>query len=405
MRVLFLNPTASMGGAERVLLDLLTTLRTAEPAWTFGLIAGNDGPLVEEARRLSVWTHVLPFPREFARIGDAGLHGPRRWAQFIRHAARGSVATLRYLASLRRAVATFRPDVVHSNGIKMHVLGALARPAHAALVWHFHDYLGARPVTCRIIRRLKRRCHTVVAVSDSVAHDIRHQLGPMTPVVTIRNAVDLTHFSPSGSRLDLDRLAALPASGSDVVRVGLVATFARWKGHLLFLDALRQLRTTHQFRAYVVGGALYETDSSQLSRQELEAAVARMGLTSHVGLTGFVGDTAPVLRSLDVVVHASTSPEPFGLVIAEAMATGRALIISQEGGVTELVEPDRTALTYPARNAVALAGQLRRLIEDATLRTRLGTAAHHAARHQFKQSRVVTQMLEAYAAATHRAAA
>ena len=176
VRLLYLSPTAAMGGAERVLLDLLTMVREARPSWTVGLISGNDGPLIDDARALGVTTTTLPFPRDFARLGDAGLVTPATWARFARHAVGGSLSTLRYVQQLRAAITGFSPDVVHSNGIKMHVLGALVRPSRAALVWHFHDYPGARPVTSRLVRGLKSRCSSVVAVSDSVATDIRREL-------------------------------------------------------------------------------------------------------------------------------------------------------------------------------------------------------------------------------------
>lgn len=405
MRLLYLNPTASMGGAERVLLDLLGSVRRARPAWKVGLIVGNDGPLAEDARHLGIRTTVLPFPRAFARIGDAGLAGPATWARFARHAVGGSLSTLQYLKELRTAIADVSPDVIHSNGIKMHLLGALARPPGTALVWHFHDYLSARPVTCRVMRRLKHRCHSVVAVSDSVAADIRQQLGPSVDVHTIWNAVNLERFSAAGPRLDLDALSGLPPAAPGLLRIGLVATFARWKGQLIFLDMLRALAHTHAFRAYIVGGPLYETDGSQFSLEELRAAIARLGLAQSVGLTGFVKDSAAALRGLDVVVHGSTSPEPFGLVIAEAMATGKAVVVSEEGGVAELVRPEENALTYPSGNVEQMTRQMRRLLEDPALRARLGAAARTTAVEQFDPRRVTAQMLDLYARFDRAAAA
>ncbi len=396
MRVLYLSPTASMGGAERVLLDLLHNLRVAQPTWALGLITANDGPLADDARRLGVITEVLPFPREFARIGDAGLTGPRTWARFARRAAGGSMATVRYFRALRTTIAAFEPDVIHSNGIKMHVLGALAKPERSALVWHFHDYLSARPVTCRVIKRLKHRCRAVVAVSESVAADLREQLGPGADVTTVWNSVDLTRFTPGGPRLDLDAMASLARTETGLPRIGLVATFARWKGHLLFLEALRLLKETRRFRGYIVGGPLYETDGSQHSLPELQAAITRLGLNGVVGLTGFVRDSDAALRHLDVVVHASTSPEPFGLVIAEAMACGRPVVVSRAGGVAELIEPEVNALTYTAGNSQELAAQLARLVDDVSLRRRIGDAARRSAVEQFDPQRVVGQMLGLY---------
>ncbi len=397
MRLLYLTPTAAMGGAERVLLDVLAMVRSARPSWSIGVIVGNEGALAADARALGVTTTVLPFPRDFAMLGDAGLGSPATWARFARLAAGGSVATLRYLQQLRATIEAFAPDVVHSNGIKMHLLGALAKPSHAALVWHFHDYPSGRPVTNRLIKTLKGRCDAVVAVSNSVAADIRQQLGPTLPIETVWNSVDLERFTPGGSTVDLDALAGMTPAPAGVPRIGLVATFARWKGHLIFLDMMRELSKGSAVRGYIVGGPLYETHASQFSLEELRSAVAERGLTGTVGLTGFVKDAAAALRSLDIVVHGSTAAEPFGLVIAEAMATGRAVAISDKGGVAELVVPEQTGLTYESGNVAQMTTQVRRLVSDPSLRARLAAAAHPAAMAQFNPDRVTTQLLALYA--------
>lgn len=405
MRLLYLSPTASMGGAERVLLDLLGGIRRARPTWVLGLIVANDGPLADDARRLGVRTMVMPFPRAFARIGDAGLAGPGSWFRFIWWALLGTFSMARYIRQFRRAATGFEPDIVHSNGFKMHLLAALTKPPRAALVWHFHDYLGSRRVASRLIQRLKGRCDAIVAVSEDVAADIRRQLGEVVAVHAVWNAVDLARFKPEGPRLDLDALSALPPPERGVVRVGLVATFARWKGHLLFLEMLGILARKHPVRGYIVGGPVYETAGSQYSTEELRAAIARAGLTRAVGLAGFVKDSSPALRALDIVVHASTSPEPFGLVIAEAMATGRPVVVSETGGVAELVVAERTALTYPQGQVEALTQQVERLVVDGDLRRRLGLAARKAAVDQFGPSRFIEQILGLYSRFSRQAAA
>lgn len=384
-----------MGGAERVLLDILALVRRSRPDWPIGLIVGNDGPLADGARALGVATKVLPFPRDFAQLGDAGLGSAGTWARFARLAVGGSLSTVRYAQQLRAEVAAFAPDVVHSNGIKMHVLGALVRPSRSALIWHFHDYPSARPVTSRIIRSLRSRCSAVIAVSEHVAADIRSELGPSVDVRTIWNSVDLSRFSPEGAAADLDALAGLPPAEPGTVRVGLVATFARWKGHQLFLEMLSRLDTRQTVRGYIVGGPLYETQASQVSMAELRAEVQRLGLGSRVGLTGFT-DAAAALRSLDIVVHASTLPEPFGLVIAEAMTIGRAVVISGDGGVAELVVPNDTGLVYPTANVDVLTARVATLVDDEAQRRRLGRAAHDAARRQFDPDRVATEVVGLY---------
>ena len=150
------------------------------------------------------------------------------------------------------------------------------------------------------------------------------------------NSIDLDRFNPAGPRADLDALAGLPPLGAGGIRVGLVATFARWKGHRVFLDALARLRGRANVRGYIVGDSIYETDASQYSREQLRAQAEALGLGDTVGFTGKVDDVSAVLRALDIAVHASTEPEPFGLVIAEAMACGRPVVVSRAGGAAEI---------------------------------------------------------------------
>jgi glycosyltransferase involved in cell wall biosynthesis len=183
--------------------------------------------------------------------------------------------------------------------------------------------------------------------------------------------------------VDLDALSGLPPAPPDVVRVGLIATFSRWKGHEVFLRALSMISDSLPVRGYVVGGPVYDTAGSQYSIDEIRALARATGAEGRVGFTGFQADTPAVMRALDVVVHASTAPEPFGLVLTEAMAAGRALVSSAAGGSAEIVDAEVNALVHAPGDAAGLAGAIRRLAADAGLRRRLGEAgrAHVAARY------------------------
>ena len=151
----------------------------------------------------------------------------------------------------------------------------------------------------------------------------------------------------------------------------------------MFLRAIAQLDAALPVRAYIVGGAVYDTAGSQYSLDDLQRLTAAAGLEQRVAFTGFVERTAPVLRALDIVVHASTQPEPFGLAIAEAMACGCAVVVSDAGGAAEIVDAGRDALTHPPGDAAALGAVLARLAGDAPLRARLGTAARASAMARF----------------------
>jgi glycosyltransferase involved in cell wall biosynthesis len=102
------------------------------------------------------------------------------------------------------------------------------------------------------------------------------------------------------------------------------------------------------------------------------------------------------MRALDVVVHASTQPEPFGLVIAEAMACGRPVVVSAAGGAGEIVRDGIDALAVPPGDAAAMAEAIRRLAEDAELRARMGAAGRARAEADFDRARLVRQVAPVY---------
>ena len=114
-------------------------------------------------------------------------------------------------------------------------------PSNVPVIWHIHDFLGTRPAAGWLLRRARGRAAGAIAISNAVATDIRKVL-PGLRVDVVPNAVDLTRLSPGpADGCDLDRRAGLPPVPEGIVRVGLVATYARWKGHLAVLDAAARL--------------------------------------------------------------------------------------------------------------------------------------------------------------------
>ena len=393
MRVVYLSASGRIGGAERVLLGLVASLRAAEPGWELHVVVAGAGPLADAADALGAVVHALPFPAALGRTGDAGAGSGL--ALFLRLLAACPAGAL-WLARLRRLLRRLRPDVVHSNGFKVHVAGALALPPGARLVWHAHDYVSVRRLMARVLRRLAPRASAAIAVSRSVAEDVRRVCGPGLRVEVVYNAVDLARFSPEGPGAPLDELAGMSPTPSSTVRVGLVATMGLWKGHEVFLCALSHLPPELPVRGYVVGGRIYATAGSEVDPDVLRWLAARLGITERVGFTGFVDDAAAAMRALDVVVHASTEPEPFGLVIAEAMACARPVVVSVAGGAGEIVEDGVDALAVPPGDAEALAVAIRRLAEDAGLRARLGAAGRARAERDFDRGRLAREVAPLY---------
>jgi glycosyltransferase involved in cell wall biosynthesis len=175
----------------------------------------------------------------------------------------------------------------------------------------------------------------------------------------------------------------------------MVATYARWKGQDVFLQAAASsLAARKDARFYLVGGPVYRTTGSQFSLEELHALASKLGVT--VGFIPFQERVESIYRALDVVVHASTRPEPFGLTIAEAMACGRAVIASRSGGAAELFVDGVEAIGLREVSAPALAGAIGELVADARRRESLGTAARAAAVARHSSERFAEGVLGLY---------
>lgn len=391
---MFLSPSGQLGGAETSLLEILASLREARPAWPLHLLIAGEGPLQARAASLGVATATLPFAPSIARLGETRAMSEGRHPGFVVKLAMAAAPIAAYIRHLRRVVREIGPDILHTNGLKMHVLAAQAR-VRPRLVWHLHDYVGSRAMSARLLRWSRPRCSAVIANSTSVADDVRKTLAGVR-VVTVHNAVDLCRFSPSGDRLDLDELAGLDPAEPGTVRIGLVGTFARWKGHETFLNAVARLPRDAPIRAYVVGDAVYETEGSQYSRGELTDLVRRLNIGHRVGFTGFVARPEAALRTLDIVVHASTNPEPFGLVIVEAMASGRPVVVSLTGGAAEIVTDGVNALGHPPGNVERLAARLTELALDPALRARIGRAGRATAERDFDRQRLARELVPLY---------
>jgi glycosyltransferase involved in cell wall biosynthesis len=399
VRILYLNPIGGIGGAERVLLTAVAGVRRTEPSATIRVLTFTDGPLLPPVRDLGAEVEVVPMPAALRGLGDSQLRSAKRWGGRLGLLGRATLVVpvgCGYAARLRKAVSRFGPDVVHSNGIKTHLLSRVAVPRGVPVVWHLHDFYSLRPMAARLLRRMRVRVRTAIAISQAVAADTERVL-PGVPIAVVPNAVDLTRFRP-GPADDLDQLAGLPPAENGTVRVGLVATYARWKGQLTFLDAAKTLNLTApelKIRWYIIGGPIYHT-AAQFTADELRRAAIDRGIADRVGFVPFRQDPVGVYCGLDVVVHASTLPEPFGLTVAEAMACGRAVIVSNAGGAAELFTDGFDGLGVAPGDSGDLADAIRKLADDPLARVKLGINARTTAEARFDDSRYGPQLMEVY---------
>jgi glycosyltransferase involved in cell wall biosynthesis len=233
------------------------------------------------------------------------------------------------------------------------------------------------------MRFLARRLpDALVVVSKSVAKDA---LGTDDSV--------LAHVVYDGLSADCFGAPAfdLPKPAPELIwTVGIAGRLCEWKGQHLFLEAAADLiERGVPVRFEILGGALFGQDAYG---ERLKQFVNSSGLAPHVCFKGFVSDVSSRIRSWDILVHASTAPDPCPNVVIEAMAAGVPVVGADSGGVPELLDDGLCGMLFPTGDARGLSRCLESLLKDATLRERLAVAARCRAERCFRFERVAQQV-------------
>jgi glycosyltransferase involved in cell wall biosynthesis len=193
----------------------------------------------------------------------------------------------------------------------------------------------------------------------------------------------------------------------------MVGRITPWKGQHVFIEAFARAFADGDERGLIVGDALFADSGGPEAAYAagLRHQAEHLGVADRLTFTGFVDDVPSLLATVDLVVHASVEPEPFGLVVIEAMAAGRALIASAAGGPLEIVDDGVDGVLVAPGDVAALADAMRALADDPDRRAALGAAArraildraHHHVGAGYRPEDVARSVATAWAdAAAHR---
>lgn len=378
-RTLFLNHSATMGGAEQGMLDVVRHM----PERSLAVLL-EDGPFRARLERYGVKVHVI----------DAGaMHSVRRHSRVPSGAALASVwRAAREVAELARDF-----DVIEANSQKALIVGALATyRTDTPLLWHLHDIIEP-PYFSRLnikadVMLANRRVERVIAVSRASADAFVLQGGAPEKVHVVYNGTDAAPFeATAGETGKLRRELGL----ADVPLVGCFSRIAEWKGQHVLFEAVAALPGVH---VLVVGGPLFNEHEYEA---RLHERVRALGMEDRVHFLGHRADVPLLMRNVDLVVHPSTAPEPFARTLIESIFAGHAPIASACGGVPELIDAGRTGYLFPPGDHEALRTILAHLLAHPDEVRAVAAQANENAYRHFEMKAYVESMeqhIEAVAA-------
>jgi glycosyltransferase involved in cell wall biosynthesis len=397
LRVLYVDYSVGFGGATKSL------------SLVCGVLPGVEKFVVtcQEPHLIRTWyggMRVFRF-RQFANYRTYA-RASARLSRFLGNgliftAGRKLVAAFDLTVSLRNTVRLaalirrHRIDCVHLNNGLMPLEGLLAaRVAGVPCIVHARGMAGEkRGLTLRASRWVT---HTI-AVSQAVAGTVRTFLGGQD-VTTVYDPVDLAQFDATeGERTEVRRRLGF---GTGDVVVGMFGRIVRWKGQLEFVRAMAvAMQQNPALRAVIVGD---ESDGGAEYFAEVRRAIAASGHAERFVLTGYQPVVSGFYHASDIVVHASVEPEPFGMVVPEAMAARRPIIASAAGGPCEVIADGVDGLLVPPGDVPALARAIVALGSDPARRRAMGERGRAKVVEAFGVDHIARQVAAVYRAVLGR---
>ena len=346
------NVDGTIGGSYFSLLYLVTNLDRSrfEPIVVFH----EDNDLIPTFREHGVETKVIQKEQPFAFLGRGSPVNGRLGAILLPLVVmRKIVNMLRFLVigSARRALFLRKNniDLLHLNNsvIRNHdwMIGAML--SRTRCITHergINDHYSA------LSKSLARRLDAIICISDAVRDSLIRGGVSTKNAHTIYNGIDPDILQARKTPEEIRRHYEIE---SDARLIGVIGNIKRWKGQETAVHAMPRILKEFPTTVCLLVGDIAPSDMEygRLIHQQIE----HLGLKDNVIVTGYTNDVASHISALEVVIHTSIDPEPFGRVLIEAMSMRKPLIGARAGGVREIISEGKTGLTFTPGDAADLA--------------------------------------------------
>jgi len=355
-KILYINPTSRIGGAERSLLQILSALNKKK--YYPVVLLPSPGPLAEEISKLKIKIIYMP---KYLIEAHSILELPVAlvWLHFI--------------------IKTHNISLIHSNSkfcCRLPILYSAFFNAKAILHWRDFSLWSDEK---RYTNKYQKNLHFL-----AVSKEIKSFL--------VDNSVNLSKISISYDGADESFYEVPLPAKKDKLTIAITGRIDNWKGHEFLIEAIGKLKDL-PVELLIFGEFHKVNDPDYLIK--LKAQIDSLGISDRVKFTGFQKDTAEALSQVNIVCVPSIF-EPFGMVAVEAMAAGRPVIASNTGGLKDIIEDGVTGYLIEPKNANAIAQKIRLLHSDPALRSALGAAGQKRARELFGIREQVKKIEEIY---------
>ena len=362
-KVAFCENGAGYGGA---VMSLEAMLEKLPPEFRPHIYTGIGIDPYPQLARFGTWRWLPPI----SLLSQQWLRRQKvPFASSIDNACNVLPTALRYYLAFKRD----RIDLVYlNNDASCNLAAAIAaRIAGLPTVLHARGFNTDTRGNRWVLGMLRHG----MPVSSAVRRELLALGLPAEKCTVIAEGLDLHAFHPRAP--DPRLRAALGISDGEPV-ITLVGGLVDWKGQDVLLDAAPMILARYPRAHLLLVGGAYGRDASFAAT--IGARAADPALHRRVRLLGARNDVADILALSDIVLHTSTTPEPFGRTFLEGMALGKAVIASNEGGPLDVIADGVDGVLITPRNPSLLANAVLHLLDHPDVRATLGANAAIKAR-------------------------
>lgn len=286
-------------------------------------------------------------------------------------------------------------DIVHGNDL-LDIYGPVAGRVSKKPVLQYIRWILVSPAWLRIL--LTNLVHLinnkVLTVSNGVARDMFSRQGKVMPkAYTCYDWIDMDKVGHANTNVEIRETYKIPL---DATVVGVVGRLDPWKGQDLFVKAASQVLKKHPETVFLIVGGEVAGQGRESFRIKLEQLTVQLGIQENIIFAGHRTDISDVMRSLDIFVHSSVSPDPLPGVVMEAQYCGRPVVGANAGGVPEEIEDGETGLLYEMGNYHDMANKIGELIENKDKAKKMGESGHKRVIHVFDKKKLCKRIENVY---------
>lgn len=202
-----------------------------------------------------------------------------------------------------------------------------------------------------------------IAVSEAILKNMVEYKFLSRKMVLIYDGIDPSRFAGPFDPIEIKKKLQIPAESKVI---GILGNVRYWKGQKYFIEGFKSLAPIYRNLYGLIIGGWSEVDQEYL--HDLRKTIRDAGLEDRILFLGYRNDAPALLSILDVFVHASISPEPFGMVLLEAMAAKTPVIATKFGGPLEILDGGEFGTLVPPEDGEAIARECRRYLSDEAYR-------------------------------------